>query len=247
MKVIPFGAETAYSRIVRSMPWLLMPWLPVLPRNWKLWYWIWMINRFVSSTKKEFNIFCHLSEENCWKCKYIFMFHSKKQPQQSLSNPGLEKCHDQFQNKTLACYLGIISHKIIALVTQAWRHITHSCTSFIALSDQHFVSHSLRRCIWHIYNHFFITFTTPVPQQQDNENMELTHWGRVTPIWVSKQTIMGPDIGLSPGQCQAIIWTNADILLIGPLGTIRVLLMLYDYKPLYVITLFWIAGKIKKN
>ena len=121
MKVIPFGAEIAYSRIVRSMPWLLMPWLPVLPRNWKLWYWIWMINRFVSSTKKEFNIFCRLSAENCWKSKYIFMFHSKKQPQQSLSNPGWEKCHDQFQNKALACYLDIISHKIIALVTQAWK------------------------------------------------------------------------------------------------------------------------------
>ena len=32
-------------------------------------------------------------------------------------------------------------------------------------------------------------------------------------------TIIGPDNGLSPGRCQAIIWTNAGILLIGPLGT----------------------------
>ena len=30
---------------------------------------------------------------------------------------------------------------------------------------------------------------------------------------------IGSDNGLSPDQCQAIIWTNAGILLIGPLGT----------------------------
>ena len=34
---------------------------------------------------------------------------------------------------------------------------------------------------------------------------------------VSKLTIVGLDNGLSPGRCQAIIWTNAGILLIGPL------------------------------
>ena len=32
-------------------------------------------------------------------------------------------------------------------------------------------------------------------------------------------TIIGLDDGLSPGRPQAIIWTNAGILLIGPLGT----------------------------
>ena len=47
----------------------------------------------------------------------------------------------------------------------------------------------------------------------------LTHWGRVTHICVSNLTIMGSDNGLSPGQCQAIIGTNAGILFIGPLGT----------------------------
>ena len=38
----------------------------------------------------------------------------------------------------------------------------------------------------------------------------LTHW-----IWV---TSIGSGNGLSPGQCQVIIWTNAGILLIGPSG-----------------------------
>ena len=47
----------------------------------------------------------------------------------------------------------------------------------------------------------------------------LTHWGRVTHICVSKLTITGSDNGLSPDRRQAIIWTNAGILLIGPLGT----------------------------
>ena len=47
----------------------------------------------------------------------------------------------------------------------------------------------------------------------------LTHWGRLTHICVSKQTSIDSDIGLSPGRRQAIIWTNAGILLIEPLGT----------------------------
>ena len=47
----------------------------------------------------------------------------------------------------------------------------------------------------------------------------LTHWGRVTHICVGKLTIIGSDNGLAPERRQAIIWTNAGILLIGPLGT----------------------------
>ena len=46
----------------------------------------------------------------------------------------------------------------------------------------------------------------------------LTHWGRVTHICVSKLTIIGSNNGLSPGRRQALIWTNAGILSIGPLG-----------------------------
>ena len=47
----------------------------------------------------------------------------------------------------------------------------------------------------------------------------LNHWGWVTHICVSKLTIIGSDNGLSPGRRQAIIWTDAEILLIEPLGT----------------------------
>ena len=49
--------------------------------------------------------------------------------------------------------------------------------------------------------------------------LTLTHWGRVTHIYVIKLTIIGSDNGLSPGRHQAIIWTIAGILLIGPFGT----------------------------
>ena len=47
----------------------------------------------------------------------------------------------------------------------------------------------------------------------------LTHWGRVTHICIGNPTITGSDNGMSPGRRQAIIGTNAGILLTGPLGT----------------------------
>ena len=48
---------------------------------------------------------------------------------------------------------------------------------------------------------------------------ELTRWGWVMHICVSKLTTIGSDNDLSHGRRQAIIWPNAGILLIGPLGT----------------------------
>ena len=47
----------------------------------------------------------------------------------------------------------------------------------------------------------------------------LTHWGRVTHMCVGKLTIIDLNNVMSPGRRQAIIWTNAAILLIGPLRT----------------------------
>ena len=49
--------------------------------------------------------------------------------------------------------------------------------------------------------------------------MCLTHWGPVTHICVVNLTIIGSNNGLSPGRRQAIIWTNAGLLLIRTLGT----------------------------
>ena len=42
-----------------------------------------------------------------------------------------------------------------------------------------------------------------------------------------KLTIIGSDNGLSPGRRQAIIWTNAEIILIRPLET-NVIEMLFE-------------------
>ena len=55
--------------------------------------------------------------------------------------------------------------------------------------------------------------------EQFQVHVILTHWGGVTHICVGKLTIIGSDNGLSPDRRQAIIWTNAGLLLIEPLGT----------------------------
>ena len=68
---------------------------------------------------------------------------------------------------------------------------------------------SLHKCSW-----FRITGT-----RNASVINYLTHWGRVMHICISKLTIIGSDNGLSPGQRQAIIWTNVGILLTGPLET----------------------------
>ena len=53
---------------------------------------------------------------------------------------------------------------------------------------------------------------------QSFDGHQLIHWGQVMHRCVSKLTSIGSDNGLSPGRHQAIIWTNAEILLTGPLG-----------------------------
>ena len=74
---------------------------------------------------------------------------------------------------------------------------------------------------WHefrvLLESWICSYTPAGPSQYS-----LTHWGRVTHICrcVSKLSIIGSDNGLSPGRRQAIIWTNARILLIWPLWTI---------------------------
>ena len=75
--------------------------------------------------------------------------------------------------------------------------------------------------LYHIINRimgsvsWYVRIITPLPIM-----ITLTHWGRVTHIWVSKFTITGSENGLLHGRHQAIIiWTNTGILLIGPLGT----------------------------
>ena len=70
------------------------------------------------------------------------------------------------------------------------------------------------RSLWHPIS-WLRDFTRSCGKTYDH----LTHSGRATHICVSKLTIIASDNGLSPDRRQAIIWTNAGILLIGPLGT----------------------------
>ena len=68
--------------------------------------------------------------------------------------------------------------------------------------------------------------------------VDLTHWGRVTHICVSKLTIIGSDNGLLPDRRQAIIWTNAGLSLIGPLWTnfseILIEILTFSFKKMHL-------------
>ena len=70
---------------------------------------------------------------------------------------------------------------------------------------------------FHWHSHEFVNFITGM--MNICSLFVLTHWGRVTHICVGNPIIIGSDNGLSPGRRQTIIWTNAGILLIWPLGT----------------------------
>ena len=61
---------------------------------------------------------------------------------------------------------------------------------------------------------------------------------KVTHICVDNLTTIRSDNGLSPGRCQAIIWTNVGILLIEPFRTnfseILVEIMTFSFKKMYL-------------
>ena len=50
---------------------------------------------------------------------------------------------------------------------------------------------------------------------------DVAHWGRVTHVCVSELNTIGSGNGLSPERHQAIIWTSAGMLLIGPLRALN--------------------------
>ena len=66
--------------------------------------------------------------------------------------------------------------------------------------------------LWRRRAHYGVTV------MRNSAPLELAHWGRMTHICVGKLTIYSSYNGLSPGRRQAIIWTNAGILLIVSFG-----------------------------
>ena len=75
---------------------------------------------------------------------------------------------------------------------------------------------------WEIFGIFKLLLSNRLIVITDSETTQaslLTHWDQVTHICVGKQPTHGSNNGLWPGRSEAIIWTSAGILLIGPLGT----------------------------
>ena len=105
-----------------------------------------------------------------------------------------------------------------------WGNFEQALVSWVYISVsnyKHFWNENISKLITSAdYDSVVSIMITHYHQCRDEVGLSsLTHWGRVTHICVVKLTIIGSDNGLSPGRRQAIIWTNAGILLIGPLRT----------------------------
>ena len=109
------------------------------------------------------------------------------------------------------------------------RSITWSLMACWSNQSRHHPPRALAKLSWKSL--FFFNFG-------DATEISLTHWGRVTHICVGKLIIIGSDNGLSPDRRQAIIWTNAGISLIGPLGTnfseISIRIQTFSFKKMHL-------------
>ena len=98
-----------------------------------------------------------------------------------------------------------------------WRHIfntyTYGCNTLVLKYEM-----ALPLCMKTLRNTLLLREAISEDVQYPKRK-PLTRWHRVTHICLSKLTIIGLDNGLSPGRHQAIFWTNAGILLVGPLRT----------------------------
>ena len=127
----------------------------------------------------------------------------------------------------------VVLHYVCTTITpsNSYNHITSSC--YNALNQVQVMTRELvareRSCMGSEHGHWWNMMTYKQDHQLSRESLQILSrffesdnhplWGRVTHICVGKLTIIGSDNGLSPERRQAIIWTNAGILLIGPLGT----------------------------
>ena len=96
----------------------------------------------------------------------------------------------------------------------------------------------------YIYIYIYIVYINPTASLNS---------GRVRHMCISKLTIIGSDNGLSPGRCQAIIWTNAGILFIWPLGTIfsemliEIQMFLFEKMQLKMLSAKWRPFSLSLN
>ena len=98
-----------------------------------------------------------------------------------------------------------------------------------------------RFCSYYFFSHKLVPFDNIIFYFHQNiHNRYPIPWHIETKwrIYVSNLTIIGSDNGLSPGQHQAIIWTNAGISLTGPLRTnfsvIFIEIHIFSFKKMYL-------------
>ena len=89
-----------------------------------------------------------------------------------------------------------------------WGRVTHICVKFKFKIQKYFIASCLTVSSVHNNSQWYNTSSTFDP-----------NWVYNSDIISRKLTIIGSDNGMSLAQHQAIIWTNAGILLIGSLGT----------------------------
>ena len=160
-------------------------------------------------------------------------------------------CHYQFLfNELIFNRIDIDIHKKIRLVITHFNSLTEVASNFqVAITSyqwEHFpplilnitIASSLtvfEICWWCI---IFIQHLWSEIKSEVCYILAWTQWGRAMHICVSKRTIIGSDNGLSPDRRQAIIWTNAGLLLIGPLGTnlseILIKILTFSFKKMHL-------------
>ena len=119
----------------------------------------------------------------------------------------------------------------IQLVTSKRKSVCYLLTRFISkFSDECVIKQQINEI--HIYKYILSD------RKSTRLHKSLTHWGRVTHICVDKLTIIGSDNGLSPRRRQAIIWTNAGILLNRSLRTnfseISIRIQTFSFKKMHL-------------
>ena len=129
----------------------------------------------------------------------------------------------------LVCKFGVIFHIFI---------ISCLCSRFHVWNQWFFysvITFSYTKCFVLSYTVDVVFILSYFMISKINSGLNvLTHWGQVTLKCTGDLIIIGSHNGLLPGRRQAIILTNAVILLIGPLGTnfseILIIIPIFSFK-----------------
>ena len=85
----------SYLGLIRSMSWLLMPWLHASPGHQHQWYWLRRMGKFVSYLRTDFNYMCHVNVEEWYKMQRYVLF-----PLKDLARKGLTQTPTSFLKQT---------------------------------------------------------------------------------------------------------------------------------------------------